>query len=72
MDSVPYRTPEQAEKTAQRHNRKVAKRYPLFAHAGVIPDDFLWNTEIVLANERLFREGLEQFERKTIALVELL
>lgn len=31
MYDVPLRTPEQAAKTAERHNRKLAQRFPLLA-----------------------------------------
>ena len=31
MYDVPLRTPEQAAKTAERHNKKLAQRFPLLA-----------------------------------------
>jgi len=69
---VPFRTPEQAAATAKRHNKKVEKKFPLLAYAGLIPDEWLWTTESVLEDERSFRSGMERFDQECRRLSKLL
>lgn len=55
IQAIPPRTPEQAELTARRHNRNVAKRYPLLASVGQLPADWLWTADHVMADEQRWR-----------------
>ena len=62
MYDVPMRTPEQAAKTAERHNKKLAKRFPLLAdQLDVIG---AWTPEKVLEDERRWRAKMDASDRR--------
>lgn len=58
---VPLRTPEQAAKTAARHNKKLAQRFPLLADQLDVVG--AWDTEQVLQTERAWRERFDACEQ---------
>jgi len=62
MSDIPLRTPEQAAKTAERHNRKLAQRFPLLAdQLDVIG---AWTPEKVLEDERRWRAKMDASDRR--------
>lgn len=63
MDTeIPLRTPEQAAKTAARHNKKLAQRFPLLADQLDVVG--AWDTKHVLETERVWRERMAAAEQK--------
>ena len=62
MEHVPLRTPEQAAKTAERHNKKLAQRFPLLAEQ--LDTVGAWTPEKVLNDERRWREKMDNVERR--------
>ena len=58
---VPLRTPEAAAKTAERHNKKLAQRFPLLADQLDVVG--AWTTEYVLQSERSWRERMDAVEQ---------
>jgi len=62
MYDVPLRTPEQAIKTAERHNRKLAQRFPLLADQ--LDMVGAWTPEKVLEDERRWRAKMDASERR--------
>lgn len=57
MNDVPLRTPEQAAKTAERHNKKLAQRFPLLADQ--LDTVGAWTPEQVLETERRWRAKMD-------------
>ena len=62
MSDIPLRTPEQATKTSERHNRKLAKRFPLLADQ--LDMVGAWTPEKVLEDERRWRAKMDDSERR--------
>jgi hypothetical protein len=65
IQAIPPRTPEQAEQTARRHNRNVAKRYPLLASAGQLPAEWLWTADHVMEDEHRWRAFFLRLDEET-------
>ena len=62
MNDVPLRTPEQAAKTAERHNRKLAQRFPLLADQ--LDTVGAWTPEKVLEDERRWWDKMDASDRR--------
>lgn len=65
MEDVPLRTPERAAKTAARHNKKLAQRFPLLALGNqleLVAD--MWTAERVMADERRFRAAMDAADQR--------
>lgn len=63
VTDIPLRTPDQAAKTATRHNRKLAKRFPLLAYSNQ-PIPGQWTPESVLTDEQRWRSRMDTANRE--------